>query len=88
MYMLCYMACLPYTCLGDFYGFLSLPVPLTFIFPSPHFLPYLLPPFLGSDLWLLLQRLQGSSQITDYGLVACNPNPINSHSCSLAHTQR
>ncbi|XP_038036151.1 choline/ethanolamine transporter FLVCR2 isoform X1 [Anas platyrhynchos] len=33
-------------------------------------------------------RLQGSSQITDYGLVACNPNPINSHSCSLAHTQR
>ncbi|KAM6274238.1 choline/ethanolamine transporter FLVCR2 isoform 1-T1 [Porphyrio hochstetteri] len=33
-------------------------------------------------------RLQGSNQITDYGTVTCNPNPINSHSCSLAHTQR
>ncbi|KAM9653139.1 choline/ethanolamine transporter FLVCR2 isoform 3-T3 [Morphnus guianensis] len=33
-------------------------------------------------------RLQGSNQITDYGTVPCNPNPINSHSCSLAHTQR
>ncbi|XP_008946921.1 PREDICTED: feline leukemia virus subgroup C receptor-related protein 2, partial [Merops nubicus] len=33
-------------------------------------------------------RLQGSNQITDYGTVACNPNPINSYSCSLAHTER
>ncbi|XP_061223401.1 heme transporter FLVCR2 isoform X4 [Neopsephotus bourkii] len=33
-------------------------------------------------------RLQGSNQIMDYGTVACNPNTINSHSCSLAHTQR
>ncbi|XP_009579401.1 PREDICTED: feline leukemia virus subgroup C receptor-related protein 2, partial [Fulmarus glacialis] len=33
-------------------------------------------------------RLQGSNQIMDYGTVACNPNPINSHSGSLAHTQR
>ncbi|XP_030308474.1 feline leukemia virus subgroup C receptor-related protein 2 isoform X1 [Calypte anna] len=33
-------------------------------------------------------RLQGINQITDYGTLSCNPNPINSHSCSLAHTQR
>ncbi|XP_009317769.1 PREDICTED: feline leukemia virus subgroup C receptor-related protein 2 [Pygoscelis adeliae] len=33
-------------------------------------------------------RLQGSNQITDYRTVACNPNPVNSHSYSLAHTQR
>ncbi|KAM6074705.1 choline/ethanolamine transporter FLVCR2 isoform 3-T3 [Chlamydotis macqueenii] len=32
--------------------------------------------------------LQGSNQIMDYGTVACNSNTINSHSCSLAHTQR
>ncbi|KAM6133106.1 choline/ethanolamine transporter FLVCR2 [Phoenicopterus ruber ruber] len=33
-------------------------------------------------------RLQGRNQIMDYGTVSCNPNPINSHSCSLAHAQR
>lgn len=77
--------------LGRFYCFFSFFCSsfFFFLFPSPLIsLPTCLHLFWDGDLWLLLQRLQGSNQITDYGTVPCNPNPINSHSCSLAHTQR
>lgn len=59
----------------------------------PHFFFFFLPfPTCLHVFWDLTCGVvtETSRQQSDHGLrtVACNPNPVNSHSCSLAHIRR
>lgn len=71
-----------YLCLGVCTGFF-LTVPHFFFLPFPTCLHV---------FWDLTCGVvtETSRQQSDHGLrtVACNPNPVNSHSCSLAHIRR